>query len=174
MQWNNDKWEPQSGYENHPVVYVTWYGADAYCRWAGGFLPTEAQWEYACRAGSTTAYYFGDDAADLGEYAWYSDNSNGTNAVGQKKPNAWGLYDMQGNVTEWCADRYDNNYGLTDEELQNTVTDPTGPDSGSFRVVRGGFWFNGAKSCLSANRYYNNPYIYFSSFGFRVAFRVVP
>ena len=175
VQWNNDKWEPQSGYENHPVVYVTWYGADAYCRWAGGFLPTEAQWEYACRAGSTTAYYFGDDAADLGEYAWYSDNSNGgTNAVGQKKPNAWGLYDMQGNVTEWCADRYDNNYGLTDEELQNMVTDPTGPVSGSFRVVRGGFWYNGAKSCRSANRYYNNPYIYFSSFGFRVAFRVVP
>ena len=175
---SNNNWEPKTGYENHPVVNVTWYGADAYCQWAGGFLPTEAQWEYACRAGSTAAYCFGDNTDDLVKYAWYYINSsNGTNAVGQMKPNDWGLYDMHGNVYEWCSDSYDTNYGLTEDELSGTVTDPTGPDDptfGSGRVLRGGYWGLSAQLCRSAYRHNNSPSDYYGDVGFRVAFPVVP
>ena len=95
-------------------------------------LPTEAQWEYACRAGSTGDYCFGNDERYLGVYAWVWPNSDDTtHPVGNKKPNAWGLYDMHGNVSEWCADWYANYQGSAE-------TDPTGPASGSVRIVRGG------------------------------------
>ena len=84
---------------DHPVVYVSWSAARAYCKWAGGKLPTEAEWERACRAGSTGKYCFGDDESRLKDYAWYKGNSNGsTRPVGQKKPNDWGVHDMHGNV----------------------------------------------------------------------------
>ncbi len=110
-------------------------------------LPTEAEWEYAARAGTTTAYSFGDDAAQLGEYAWYKDNASGqTHPVGQKKPNAWGLYDMHGNVWEWVQDWYQR-------YSPEAVTDPQGPQSGTHRSRRGGAWNNFAKICRSANRY---------------------
>jgi formylglycine-generating enzyme required for sulfatase activity len=110
-------------------------------------LPTEAEWEYAARAGSTTAYSFGDDAARLGEYAWYKDNAGGkTHPVGQLQPNAWGLYDMYGNVMEWVQDWY-GSYS------DKPVTDPSGPPSGSHRMRRGGAWNSVATVCRSANRY---------------------
>ena len=111
-------------------------------------LPTEAQWEYACRAGSTTGYCFGDGEAGLDEYAWYAANSGGNvQPVGGKKPNAWGLYDMHGNVWEWCQDWYDKEY-----YAKSATDDPAGPPHGEGRVERGGSWNDSAKGCRSANR----------------------
>ncbi|MEW6745334.1 MAG: formylglycine-generating enzyme family protein [Planctomycetota bacterium] len=116
-------------------------------------LPTEAEWEYACRAGTTTRYYWGDDAdlTAIEDYAWFTDNSNEeTHPVGEKLPNAWGLYDMTGNVDEWCQDWYG-------EYPDGPVTDPQGPDSGDMRVIRGGDWGIGARGCRSACRFTNGP-----------------
>jgi formylglycine-generating enzyme required for sulfatase activity len=111
-------------------------------------LPTEAEWEYAARAGTTSAYSFGDDAGSLGQYAWYADNSGKkTHPVGQKQSNAWGLYDMHGNVWEWVQDWHGENYYSS-----SPSTDPKGPSSGSGRVTRGGCWINDAGGCRSASR----------------------
>ena len=111
-------------------------------------LPTDAQWEYACRAGSTTRYFFGDDEAAASDYAWYNANSGQTtHPVGEKKPNAWGLYDMHGNVDEWCQDWYDAAY-----YAKSPMDDPIGPATGSYRVHRGGCWIADAGACRSAFR----------------------
>ncbi len=126
-------------------------------------LPTEAQWEYACRAGSTTEFYFGDDESELGDFAWYEGNMIWPNKpayrgkafyhdVGSKKPNAFGLYDMHGGVWEWCADYYDRDY-----YFRAPLVDPAGPQSGRFRVLRGGSWFRYAKYCRSAYRRFCYP-----------------
>ncbi|MGA2259649.1 MAG: formylglycine-generating enzyme family protein, partial [Thermoguttaceae bacterium] len=116
-------------------------------------LPSEAQWEYACRAGSKTRYCFGDDESKLGDYAWYRLNSGGkTHPVGEKKPNAWGLYDMHGNVWGWCQDWYEGGY-----YAKSPRDDPTGAAAGSFRVFRGGSWFVPARDCRSAGRNFVQP-----------------
>jgi formylglycine-generating enzyme required for sulfatase activity len=96
-------------------------------------LPTEAEWEYACRAGSQSAYCFGDDPTSLDEFAWYEKDR--TNPVGQMRPNSWGLYDMHGNVSEWCSDWFDKDY-----YSRSPSKDAWGPESGTARVIRGGFW----------------------------------
>lgn len=126
-------------------------------------LPTEAEWEYACRAGSITAYSFGDDDDRLGEYCWYDINSGGeSHPVGQKIPNPWGLYDMHGNVWEWCQDWYTADYPA------GTMTDPDGPPSSSDRVLRGGGWYDGARRCQSGFRSFFSPDFRNSFFGFRL------
>ena len=155
------------------VEQISWTDAVEFClklsalpeeRAAGRFyqLPTEAQWEYACRAGTTTKYSFGDDESKLGDYAWYKGNSGSkTHPVGQKKPNAWGLYDMHGNVWEWCQDPHD-------AYPSRAVTDPTGPASGSSRVLRGGSLNYTAGVCRSAYRDRGGPSGGSNRGGFRV------
>ncbi len=136
-------------------------------------LPTEAQWEYACRAGTKTRFSFGDDESQLGDYAWWGGlvvgNGNCVNekyphSVGQKKANAFGLYDMHGNVWEWCADWYDEDY-----YGKSPAVDPEGPSSGSSRVGRGGGWDYGARYCRSAYRSIFSPGYRDYFLGFRVA-----
>ncbi|MBQ7590514.1 MAG: formylglycine-generating enzyme family protein, partial [Verrucomicrobia bacterium] len=122
------------------------------------------EWEYACRAGSTGRYCFGDDENILKDYAWYDDNSGGkTHPVGQKKPNAWGLYDMHGSVLEWCLDRYEEDYPT------EPVTDPTGSSADLNFILRGGSWGDAACNCRSACRNYGAPDEVYANVGFRVA-----
>ena len=126
-------------------------------------LPTEAEWEYACRAGTTTAYSFGDDASQLGKYAWYDANSSSTtHTVGGKTPNGWGLFDMHGNVWEWCQD-WHARYGNVD------VSDPTGPASGSGRGLRGGSFDRLPEDGRSAIRGNVQPGFRYLNNGFRLA-----
>ncbi|MEW6746572.1 MAG: SUMF1/EgtB/PvdO family nonheme iron enzyme [Planctomycetota bacterium] len=142
----------------YPVENVSWNDVMEFCKRVGLELPTEAQWEYACRAGTTGLY-----AGDLDAMGWYGQNSgSSTHPVGQKSANAWGLYDMHGNVWEWCADWYGY-------YPSGSVTDPTGPSGGSRRVLRGGSWRNGARDCRSANRYGNGPGDRNGDLGFRPA-----
>ena len=121
---------------------------------ANGYrLPTEAEWEYACRAGTTTAYFFSDNPSKLGAYAWYDKNSGGhPRPVGQKQPNAWGLFDICGNVWEWCNDFYKVDY-----YQESPQQDPKGPKGGDTKVVRGGAWRFSPESCRSGYRYNEKP-----------------
>ncbi|HHW77452.1 MAG TPA: formylglycine-generating enzyme family protein [Xanthomonadaceae bacterium] len=129
-------------------------------------LPTEAEWEYAARAGTTTAYSFGDNRNDLSQYAWHGEGftAGGTHPVGQKRPNPWGLYDVHGNVWEWVQDWYAPQY-----QSNAPVTDPTGPPQGAQRVVRGGSWHVTADSWRSAFRKGYDPDYRGISIGFRMA-----
>jgi len=149
--WRNPG-RPQA--DASPLANVSWTDAVAFCRWLSGKegkshrLPTEAEWDSACRAGTTTLYSFGGDTASLEEYAWYFDNSDmKTHTVGQTRPNAWGLYDMHGNVYEFCADRYDVDYYAI-----SPAGDPQGPETGQYRVIRGGGCNEPAWFCRAAYR----------------------
>ena len=148
-----------------PVVGVSWDDVQAYAKWAGLRLPTEAEWEYACRAETQTRYYTGDSVKDLDRAGWYDSNSGSSlHPVGEKEPNAFGLYDMHGNVYEWCQDWFGN-------YPSKMVTDPAGPENGSYRVLRGGSWSDFAQFCRSAYRYADYPsYRNGSNYGFRLAF----
>ena len=180
--------------DDHPVVLVSWNDAQAFCRWLSKKerktyrLPTEAEWEYACRAGTRTAYAIGDDpeglvrvgnAADATARAKFSgwtlgikgkDGFAATAPVGRFEPNAWGLYDMHGNVWEWCLDFYDPK-GYTKESQK----DPTGPSSGAARVQRGGGWSSAAQRCRSAARVGRDPSLYRGCYlGFRLVLVSAP
>jgi len=153
------------GDERLPVETVSWDDCQEFLRKAGDGLrlPTEAHWEYACRAGSVGAFCFGDNEVALGGYGWYSDNSNReTHLVGQKRLNAWGVCDMHGNVWEWCHDWY-GPYG------SGGADDPQGPSTGARRVLRGAAWNSWASRCRSASRVGVAPGEAGQSNGFRVA-----
>jgi formylglycine-generating enzyme required for sulfatase activity len=168
---------------NCPVEQVNWHKAQAYCQMQGGRLPTEAEWEYAARAGTTTEYYWGNSMDD--RYAWHEGNS-GTNSkvdrygwssgkagpkpapVGEKLPNAWGLYDMAGNVWEWTGDWYGKMYYGNSPERN-----PQGPVDGKFRVLRGGAWDLKPVELRSTSRSWTLPRVGYSDTGYGVGFRCV-
>lgn len=145
------------GKRGYPAVCMTQHAARTFCKWlsakTGRYyrLPTEAEWEYACRAGTTTAYSFGDDMDELEDYAWFFDNTDGGyEKVGKKKPNAWGLHDMHGNVAEWVLDQYDE---AGYEQLLDANDNPLAVPSKLYpRVVRGGGWDQFPEDCRSAAR----------------------
>ena len=156
--------------ETKPVTKVSWNSAVQFCRKLSEQegqeyrLPTEAEWEFACRAATTTAYSFGHDATRLGQYAWHAGNSSLTaHVVAEKPANGWGLYDMHGNVWEWCQD------WLGSYPSGGLVVDPAGPAEGAFRVLRGGSFFSPARDHRSANRNSDRPPSRYSSTGFRLA-----
>ncbi|MCP4610186.1 MAG: formylglycine-generating enzyme family protein [Planctomycetes bacterium] len=171
MGGNPSRWKG----DKNPVEQVRWSDAVKYCNarslkeglqpcydlqsWECNFeanghrLPTEAEWEYACRAGSKTAYFFGDNSSKVADYAWVDSNAGGKpHPVGQKKPNPWGLYDMCGNVWEWCNDFYQVDY-----YQQSPEENPRGPKEGETKVVRGGAWKFSADSSRSGYRYNEDP-----------------
>jgi formylglycine-generating enzyme required for sulfatase activity len=151
INYSGSEFVSVSGKENHPVIEVTWYGAKAFCEQYDGRLPTEAEWEFAARGGNSAnaTLYAGSDNID--EVAWYSDNY-GTKEVGTKSPNELGIYDMSGNVWEWCNDWYSSDY------YSNSPQDnPQGPSSGSYRVLRGGSWVDYVFCCRVAFRYSDDP-----------------
>lgn len=150
------------GKYGYPAICMTQYSAQMFCKWltakTGVFyrLPTEAEWEYACRAGTTTAYSFGDDETQLDEYAWHYGNTNGGyEKVGTKKPNPWGLYDMHGNVSEWTLDQYAPEFYAS---LKDGVQTPSNPPTTLYpRTVRGGSWDDDPEVLRSAARIPSNP-----------------
>jgi len=177
-QWkavmNTQPWKRyQEAGDSYPASHISWDAARACCmalsKKTGRTvrLPTEAEWEYACRAGTTTVYSFGDDSSKLGDYAWYRGNAYDkgekyAHRVGVKKPNAWGLYDMHGNMWEWCADRYADSY------TNANARDPKGPAAGGGRVLRGGAWLYKLGFCRAARRDWEHPHMGLSYRGFRV------
>ncbi|MBT3256293.1 MAG: formylglycine-generating enzyme family protein [Deltaproteobacteria bacterium] len=153
--------------DNQPMVEVSWYGAKAFAAWLSGKtgkrlrLPTEAQWEYACRSGGKPERYAGEEGR-VGRVAWYSRNSGGrTHEVGTKAPNGLGIFDMSGNVWEWCRDWY-GKYGSSSRK------NPTGPAGGSSRVIRGGYWYDPAEVVRCGFRDSYNPGVTFNYLGFRL------
>jgi len=169
----NDIYKVVQGYENRPAAYISWYGANAYCRFYKGSLPTEAQWEYAARGGiynvetlhATSLLYSGSN--DIDSVAWYYSNSDSkTHPVGTKKPNELDIYDMSGNLWELCLDWFSSDYYQTCKD-QGTVTNPAYMEGDGVRLLRGGSWSNFGSNCWSAYRYYGFPEYRYNYCGFR-------
>lgn len=174
LHYTDGKWVPVKGFENNPVIFVTWFGATEFAAYAGGTLPTEAQWEYACRANTNTPFNSGNCLSNVqANYDWAFAYSTCTNTnkiypgttqnVGKYPANTYGLFDMHGNVWEWCSDWY----GTYPTTAQNN---PIGAATGSTRVLRGGGYSNKALFCRSAFRNFGNPNSKDNGVGFRVVF----
>jgi formylglycine-generating enzyme required for sulfatase activity len=154
--------DPTFGYgrEGHPAIGMTYHAAMEFCRWLSKKtgkqyrLPTEGEWEWACRAGTTTAYSFGDDPAKLGEYAWFEGNSEEMpHKIGKKQPNPWGLYDMHGNVAEWCIDQYRKDFYSTASKEKAVLLPVSMPGDTRYPyVARGGSWIDPPEKLRSAAR----------------------
>jgi formylglycine-generating enzyme required for sulfatase activity len=157
--------------DSHPVEMVSWNQVQEFVRRLNQKegtdkyrLPSEAEWEYACRAGTQTKYYFGDSESKLNEYAWYAENSGSkTHSIGQKKPNSWGLYDTHGSVWEWVQDIWHENFNYSPSD-GSVWKDGDSLD----RVSRGGSWFCNAELCRSASRFKRGSESRFSNLGFRL------
>ena len=179
--WKGEEYVKEG--DRYPATQVSWEDATEFCRkltmqeQAAGRLesaesyrlPTEAEWEYACRAGTTTRFHFGNKEGALGDYAWCRANTinadeSYSHEVGRKRANAWGLFDMHGNVPEWCSDRFDRDYYRV-----SPMDDPRGPSTSSIRVVRGGGWSYPASFCRSAYRSGGVPSVRSFNLGFRLA-----
>ena len=167
-----------SGNPQNPVENVSWLNAQAFCERLSELtgknyrLPTEAEWEHACRAGTQTRFSFGDDESQLGDYAWFYGNSDGTtHPVGEKRPNPWRIYDMHGNVWEWCADQYHDSYADKPESLKrngNTAWLDDNITNQSYMILRGGSWSSNPGSCRCAYRGNITRDFFLNYYGFRV------
>lgn len=171
IHWDGIKWVPASGFENHPITSVSISGATAFCDFVKGSLPTEAQWEYACRAGTTTKYYFGTNDAEVANHAWYDGNNTpvGPKAVGQKQSNPWGLYDMYGNIWEWTLDLYNSDY-YTEAPVVDPINTDIATPIADAHTVRGGSYSRPISSTTSAYRGYDSRDRVRPDFGFRPIF----
>ena len=163
VQFLNGEWQPAEEVADYPVMKISWYGAKAYCDWAGGRLPTEAEWEYAARGGSLRKGYVYSGSNNVDDVAWYDEKNGVPHPVGTKLPNELGVYDMSGNVWEWCGDWY----GSYDKE--NKIN-PLGPTTGEHRVSRGGSCYHDVNCCRVAWRGFNHPDDCYGTDGFRIAF----
>ena len=179
LKKTGNKWQPVSGYEKHPVIYVTWYGANEFCQYNGGSLPTEAQWEYAAREGGKKVRFGnGKDILDAKEanfdgrkghkqpYSVAGEYREKTTAVGSFAPNALGLYDMSGNVWEWCADWYEADFYASEKAKK---PNPINNRDNYYRLIRGGCWFNNPYNCRAAYRGRLSPGLRYNYIGFRFA-----
>ena len=169
IEYKNGSWVVRKGYEDYPVVMVTWNGANEYSKWVGGRLPTEAEWEYAAKGGRLAKGYRYAGSNNVEDVAW-SGVDLGTEPfpVGTKKPNELGLYDMSGNVCEWCSD-WTGSYS----SIKHQLTNPTGNSFALHRIHRGASWSSNAESCSVTARNAANPIYLYDNVGFRPVFDII-